>query len=92
MSVDDYRQQELSHIERMVVELERLVQDGRIIAERNAVVRPEYWRKRIDALVSSSAASGSTTERAAVLLERLSTLSEVLVRNQGLDQIKQDQS
>jgi hypothetical protein len=88
MSVDDCRQQELSHIERMVVQLERLVQDGQIIAEPNAVVRPEYWRKRIDALVNSSTASGSTTKRAAVLLERLSALSEVLVRHERLDQIK----
>jgi len=28
MSVDDYPQQELVHIERMIVELERLTQNG----------------------------------------------------------------
>ena len=49
MSVDDYPQQELAHIERMIVELERLTQNGRVIAERNTVTRPEYWRNRIHA-------------------------------------------
>jgi hypothetical protein len=88
MSVDDYRQQELSHIERMIVELERLVQDGRIIAEPNAVTRPEYWRNRIRALVNASEATGSTTKHAAVLLERLASLSEVLDRHSRPNQIK----
>jgi hypothetical protein len=88
MSVDDYRQQELSHIERMIVELERLVQDGRIIAEPSAVTRPEYWRNRIHALVNSSEATVSTTKLAAVLLERLTRLSEVLDRHNRPDQIR----
>jgi hypothetical protein len=88
MSVDGYRQQELAHIERMIIELERLTQNGRVIAERNTVIRPEYWRKRIDALVNFSEASGSTTKRAAVLLEKLSSLSEVLDRHNRPDQIK----
>ena len=34
MSVDDYRQQDLFHIEKMILELERLMQNGPIIAER----------------------------------------------------------
>jgi hypothetical protein len=88
MSVDGYRQQELSHIERMIVELERLIQKGRVIAERNAVTRPEYWRNRIHALVNSSEATVSTTKHAAVLLERLTSLSEVLDRHNRPDQIE----
>ena len=88
MSVDDYRLQELSHIERMIVELERLTQNGRVIAERNTVTRPEYWRNRIHALVNSSEATVSTTMHAAVLLERLTRLSEVLDRHNRPDQIK----
>jgi len=88
MSVDDHRQQELSHIERMIVELERLIQNGRVIAERNAVTRPEYWRNRIQAVVDSSEATVSTTKHAAVLLERLTSLSEVLDRHTRPDQIK----
>jgi len=88
MSVDDYRQQELAHIERMIVELERLTQNGRVIAERNTVTRPEYWRNRIHALVNSSEATVSTTKHAAVLLERLASLSEALDRHNRPDQIK----
>ena len=88
MSVDDYRQQELSHIEKMVVELERLVQDDQVIPERNPVTRPEYWRNRIHVLVSASEETVSTTKRAAVLLERLASLSEVLTRHNRAGQIK----
>ena len=77
MSVDDYRQQDLFHIEKMILELERLMQNGPIIAERNPVTRPEYWRNRIHALVNSSEATVSTTKHAAVLLERLANLSEL---------------
>ncbi|SOE96302.1 hypothetical protein SAMN05414139_09234 [Burkholderia sp. D7] len=77
MSVDDYRQQDLSHIEKMIVELERLIQNGPIIAERNPVTRPEYWRNRIHALVNSSHATVATEKHADVLLERLANLSEL---------------
>ena len=88
MSVDDYPQQELAHIERMIVELERLTQNGRVIAERNTVTRPEYWRNRIHALLNSSKATVFTTKHAAVLLDRLASLSEVLDRHNRPDQIK----
>jgi hypothetical protein len=81
MSVDDYPQQELAHIERMIVELERLTQNGRVIVEQDPVTRPEYWRNRIAALVNASEATGSTTKRVDVLLERLASLSEVLDRH-----------
>ncbi|MDB5782913.1 MAG: hypothetical protein JWQ50_2828 [Caballeronia mineralivorans] len=37
MSVDDYRQQDLFHIEKIIIELERLMQNGPIIADRNPV-------------------------------------------------------
>lgn len=88
MSVDDYRQQELAHIEKMVVELQRLVQDEQVIAERNPVTRPEYWRNRIHVLVNASEETVSTKKRAAVVLERLASLSEVLDRHNRSDQIK----
>jgi len=88
MSVDDYPQQELVHIERMIVELERLTKNGRVIAEQNAVTRPEYWRNRIHGLLNSSEATVFTTKHAAVLLERLTSLSEVLDRHDRPDQIK----
>lgn len=75
MSVDDRRQQDLSHIERMIRELERQAPDERGIEERSPVIRPEYWRDRIRVLVSSSEANVSTIKHAAVLLERLARLS-----------------
>jgi hypothetical protein len=52
-----------------------------IVARPNAVVQPEYWRKRIDALAKSSAATTDTTRYAAGLLQRLLHLSEVLDRD-----------
>jgi hypothetical protein len=75
MSLDDRRQQDLSHIERMIRELERQAPDERGIPERSPVIRPEYWRDRIHLLVSSSDANVSTIKHAAVLLERLARLS-----------------
>jgi len=89
MSVDDYRQQDLSHIEKMIVELERLIQNGPIIAERNPVTRPEYWRNRIHALVNSSQATASTAKHAAVLLARLANLSDLLAQHAHHDQTGQ---
>jgi t-SNARE complex subunit (syntaxin) len=88
MNVDHYRQQELSHIERMIAELERLVQRDRLIGEQNPVIRPEYWRNRIHASVNASEATVSTTKHAAVLLERLTRLSEMSDRLNRPDQIK----
>jgi len=87
MSVDDYRQQDLSHIEKMIKELERLIQNGTIIAELNPVTRPEYWRNRIHALMNSSRATVATTKHAAVLLERLANLSELSAQHARHDQI-----
>lgn len=81
MSVDDYRHQEFAHIERMIVTLERLAHDGRVIREQNPVTRPEYWRNRIRKLVDALDATGSATKHAAVLLERLASLSEELDRH-----------
>jgi hypothetical protein len=78
MSVDDRRQQDLSHIERMIAQLERQAPGERGIAERNPVTRPDYWRDRIHGLVTSSETTVSTIKHAAVLLERLARLSERL--------------
>jgi hypothetical protein len=78
MSVDQFAEQELAHIARIVSELERLLRDGQVVAGPNAVVQPEYWRKRIDALAKSSLATTDTIRRAAGLLQRLSHLSKVL--------------
>ncbi|SAL34061.1 hypothetical protein AWB69_03093 [Caballeronia udeis] len=89
MSVDDYAQQELVHIERMIVELERLTQNGRVIAEQDPVTRPEYWRNRIHDLLNASEVSVFTTKHAAVLLERLTSLSEVLDRHNRPDRSDQ---
>jgi len=46
MSVDDYPQQELAHIERMIVELERTNTKRPSHSERNTVTPTEYWRNR----------------------------------------------
>ncbi|MFT4507966.1 hypothetical protein [Caballeronia sp. 15711] len=78
MSVDDRRQHDLSHIERIIGQLERQAPGERGIAERNPVTRPDYWRERIHGLVASSETTVPTIKHAAVLLERLARLSERL--------------
>ena len=83
MSVDDRRQQDLSHIERMIGELERQAPGERGIAERSPVIRPEYWRDRIHGLGGFFGATVSTIKHAAVLLERLTRLSERLEQRDG---------
>ena len=88
MSVGDRRQQDLSHIERMIGELERQTPNEGGITERSPVIRPEYWRDRIRGLVSASDATASTVKHAAVLLERLTRLSERLAQRDGPDQRK----
>jgi len=88
MSVDDRRQQDLSHIERMIGELERQTPGERGIVERSPVIRPEYWRDRIRGLVASSDATASTIKHAAVLLERLTRLSARLEQRNGPDRRK----
>jgi len=88
MSVDERRQQDLSHIERTIGELERQTPGERGIAERSPVIRPEYWRDRIHGLVTSSEATVSTIKHADVLLERLERLSERLEQRDGPAQRK----
>jgi hypothetical protein len=88
MSVDDRRQQDLSHIERMIGQLERQALGGRGITERSPVTRPEYWRDRIHSLVTCSDTTVSTIKHAAVLLERLARLSERLAQRDKSDHRK----
>ncbi|QIE25818.1 hypothetical protein SBC1_49090 (plasmid) [Caballeronia sp. SBC1] len=88
MSVGDRRQQDLSHIERMIGELERQTPCEGGVTERSPVTRPEYWQDRIRGLVTSSDTTASTIKHAAVLLERLTRLSEKLAQRDGPDQGK----
>lgn len=71
MSSEAFQQQELLHIERMIAELERMPRRRRGVAAHNPVMQPEYWRKRIHALMKSPDATESVVRHAAALLAKL---------------------
>ncbi|CDY79289.1 hypothetical protein BGLT_01985 [Caballeronia glathei] len=75
MSSDEYQRQELGHIERMIIELERLPEDERIAVRENPVMNPEYWRKRINVLMTSPNATRLVIRDAATLLQRLARIA-----------------
>ncbi|SAK50884.1 hypothetical protein AWB78_01087 [Caballeronia calidae] len=54
MSADRHAHEELAHIARMIAELERVAASAHGAPSRYAVMHPEYWRRRIDALVLTS--------------------------------------
>ncbi|SAK64423.1 hypothetical protein AWB79_03115 [Caballeronia hypogeia] len=70
MSADRHAQEELAHIGRMIAELQRLATSGCGPQTRHAVMRPEYWQRRIDALMETSTDEPSRRD-AALLRERL---------------------
>jgi hypothetical protein len=69
----DRAMQELSHIESMIVQLERLIrcQD---VAPSATVTTPAYWRARIDTVLATPGLPRALGRRASVLLTRLDGL------------------
>ncbi|SAK61934.1 hypothetical protein AWB76_03146 [Caballeronia temeraria] len=83
MSVDQHAQKELAHIGRMIAELERLATDARGGPTRYAVMRQEYWQRRIDALTITST-NAPLRRDAAALRERLADVfADAHERNTG---------
>ncbi|WP_321801252.1 hypothetical protein [Caballeronia sp. J97] len=83
MSVDQHAQDELAHISRMIAELERVATNGRGESTRYAVMRPEYWLRRIDALMVAST-NEPLRRDAAALRERLAdAFAEARERDTG---------
>ena len=70
MSADQRAQEELAHIGRMIAELERVATSGRTAPMRPAVMRQEYWQRRIDALLGACP-NEPLRRDAAALRERL---------------------
>lgn len=73
---NDHQQQELLHIQTMVMELERLARRGSIVRRGTSVTQPEYWRNRIHTLLATPGISGSTAARASALLAKLDRIAE----------------
>jgi Asp-tRNA(Asn)/Glu-tRNA(Gln) amidotransferase C subunit len=73
VSADQHAQEELAHIGRMIAELERVATEGHGEPMRHAVMRPEYWQRRIDALIVAST-NEPLRRDAAALRERLAEL------------------
>jgi hypothetical protein len=78
---DDHEQEEFFHIRKMVLELERLIQNGDIKDRKNPVAQPDYWRKRIDALLAAPARSESIAARTAALLVQLDRIADALKKS-----------
>lgn len=79
MSADHYAHEELVHIGRMIAELARVATSGRRVPAHQAVLRPEYWRRRIDALIEATA-NEPLQRDAAALRERLASVFAVSTR------------
>jgi hypothetical protein len=71
VSSEAFQRQELVHIERMIAELGRVPDRRRGVARHNPVMRPEYWRQRIHALMKSPGATETVVRHAAALLDKL---------------------
>ncbi|WP_250515351.1 hypothetical protein [Caballeronia sp. INDeC2] len=83
MSADQHAHEELAHIGRMIAELERVATKGHLEPMRHAVMRPEYWQRRIDALIVASA-NEPLRRNAAALRERLADVfANALERDTG---------
>ncbi|MGF6759012.1 hypothetical protein [Paraburkholderia sp. GAS334] len=78
---DDHDQEEFFHIRKMVLELDRLIQNGDIKDRKNPVAQPDYWRKRIDALLATPALSESIAARTAALLVQLDRIADALKKS-----------
>ena len=73
MSLHDREIQELSHIETMIRQLERLL-EGNSAPPASAVMTPAYWRKRINTVLAAPALPPAVAEQASALLTRLDHL------------------
>ncbi|WP_147408585.1 hypothetical protein [Paraburkholderia fungorum] len=71
-----HEQQELLHIQTMVLELERIASRGSIVRRGTSVTQPEYWRNRIHTLLATPGISGSTAAQASALLAKLDGIAE----------------
>jgi hypothetical protein len=78
---DDHEQEEFFHIRKMVLELDRLVQNGDIQDRKNPVAQPDYWRLRINVLLATPALSRSIAVRAVALLVQLDRIADALKKS-----------
>ncbi|MGF6597948.1 hypothetical protein P3T23_002665 [Paraburkholderia sp. GAS448] len=69
----DHAMQELSHIETMIVQLERLIRCHDINPSAT-VTTPAYWRARIDTVLATPGLPRALGRRASMLLTRLDGL------------------
>jgi hypothetical protein len=78
MSRDYREEQELAHIRAMILELERMADEYH--AQRNAVLRPDYWRERIAAILVDPDLPFPLEKHATELLSRLDKITETAQR------------
>jgi hypothetical protein len=78
VSAEHHTHEELVHIGRMIAELARVSTSGRR-APRHPVMQPEYWRRRIDALIDETA-NGPLRRDAVALRERLADVFAVAAK------------
>lgn len=67
-------EQELAHVEEMVSMLERMDVSDEAGTSSTAVLKSEYWRKRVLAVLARSSKPSEIAERAESLLRRLNAI------------------
>ena len=77
-------QNDLVHLEAMVIRLEQLSTRGDSIAATFLVGQPEYWCGRIGMLLESPGVSAADRELARALLRRLARIPERLGASDGV--------
>jgi hypothetical protein len=70
---------ELRHIAGMIGKLEQLLVQGRV-PQTNVVMQPDYWRARINAVLTRPNLPPAITSHASALMTRLDVLSAALDR------------
>lgn len=79
MSRDYREEQELAHIRAMILELERM--NDEYHAQRNAVLKPDYWRERIAAILVDPDLPFPLEKHATELLSRLDRITSAARRS-----------
>ncbi|BBU30742.1 hypothetical protein BTHE68_44760 [Burkholderia sp. THE68] len=79
MSRDYREEQELAHIRAMILELERMADEFH--AQRNAVLKPDYWRERIATILVDPDLPYPLEKHATELLSRLDRIASAAGRS-----------
>ncbi|RKT20955.1 hypothetical protein B0G69_4323 [Paraburkholderia sp. RAU2J] len=90
MAFDASCKSDLSHIEAIVVALERITNLGDSIASTTLINEPGYWRRRIETLLARRDISRTDRDHAQALLKRLRGIGNAPSESQRSNQRTED--